>query len=316
MFRKLCLLFLLCLSTVVFAAKTNVAAGTDILSTGTSVTLSYVVAGVTRNENSAVDASAIVSMNGGIHMDAWSWPGFPNTININAGDSQLLTTTLINDGNFTDTISANLVDKLGGFTGAWECELASSNIVLSRGGSMVFGVSVTVDPTAIDGDVGSFMVSLNGTTPGAFYKKYTGDNAYEYGESSTYNRIISFLVVAPDISITKSVIVAAPVNYIALGGGATDPVPGATLKYVLDYKNTGSGAANLIQIIDVIPENTEFASAETHGSITLDYSNDNMFTWGYVPTGTVDSTVTHVRWTVGSLPSGNTDQVTLNVVVK
>ena len=56
-------------------------------------------------------------------------------------------------------------------------------------------------------------------------------------------------VRAPILGLIKSVAV--------VGGG--DPVPGATLRYTLQYSNTGTGDAAQVEITDPIPANTSYA---------------------------------------------------------
>lgn len=103
-------------------------------------------------------------------------------------------------------------------------------------------------------------------------------------------------------------------------GGATDPVPGATITYVVAYDNvTTSGGTNnstisasSIVLIDPSPANTDFkvgsATSNPAAGITLvvtAYSNDGGSTWTYTPTSLAggapagfDRTVTHVRFTL------------------
>lgn len=298
------------------AAYNNIAAGTEILSTGKSVTVSYAVAGVTRNANSATDAAATVAMNGGIKLAGATWLTEPNTNNLLAGEGASYTVTIINSGNFTEAVAAGIVSPTGGFAGSWTSALSSSNMVISREGVTVLTLAVTADPLAQDGDEGSLVVSLNGTTPGAFYKQYAGANAFNYGANGSVNTLLSFKVSAPNISITKSVTVQAPADYIAQGGGANDPVPGATLVYSLAYRNNGTAAGTGVEIVDTVPANTDFSQAAAPVGVTIQYSNDNGTTWGYTPAGVVDDTVTHVKWVVGALPGATGDAVTLSVVIE
>jgi uncharacterized repeat protein (TIGR01451 family) len=311
--RKLIWLCVAMMLSVGFAAYTNVAAGTSIISTGKSVTLSYTVAGVTRNANSAVTASATVTLNGGIKIAGATWMGQPNTNNILPGTAASYTFSLINSGNFTDTVVAQIANTSGGFAGTWASGLSSANIVISREGVVGLTLVVTADPAALDGDTGSLAVSLNGSMAGAFYKQYTGSNAYTYGSSSNSVTLLSFRIAAPSISITKSVTVQAPADYVAKGGNPTDPVPGAALAYGLAYYNYGSATGNSVEIVDVIPSNTEFASA---AGGTIQYSNDGGATWGYTPSGTVDPAVTTVKWVIGDVATSSGGTVTLNVVIK
>jgi hypothetical protein len=118
------------------------------------------------------------------------------------------------------------------------------------------------------------------------------------------------------LQLTKSQTVANATGR----GGATDPVPGATIAYVVAYDNvTTSGGTNnstisasSIVLIDPVPANTDFnvgsATSNPATGITLvvtAYSNDGGSTWTYTPVSGAggapagfDRTVTHVRFTL------------------
>jgi hypothetical protein len=114
-------------------------------------------------------------------------------------------------------------------------------------------------------------------------------------------------------------------------GGASAPVPGATIAYGVAYQNvvTSTGGtdnltitASTIVLVDPVPANTDFAvdplliTTTLGGGITLvetEYSNDSGATWTYTPTSLAggapagfDRTVTHVRFKLtGSMVSGD-----------
>ncbi len=297
-----------------FAAYANTASGTAIDSDGKNVTISYSVSSVVRYANSAITPSATVAKNGGISFGTATWI-FPGNNTIVAGAGNTYTFSLINSGNYTDTVDAAIVATTGGFAGTWASSLDSSSIVISREGT-VAGISlfVTADAAAADGAVGGLTVSLNGTDAAGFYLPYTGTNAYTYGAYREIQTTLSFVVSAPNIQVTKSVTVAAPANYVAQGGGATDPVPGATLTYTLAYENFGSATGTAASIVDKIPANTEFRSAA--GGTGRNYSNNNGATFVYVPAGVVDPAVTDVEWIIGNINAGASGSVTLQVVIK
>ncbi len=129
-----------------------------------------------------------------------------------------------------------------------------------------------------------------------------------------YEIITMFFNATPDLRITKNVIVLAPSDYVSKGGGVNDAVPGATLVFTLTYFNYSVITGNTVEIVDIIPTSTEYATAI--GGNSRQFSNNNGATWTYSPASPVDAAVTNVKWLMGDIPPSGNGTVTLNVVIK
>jgi len=178
--KRLIAIFLITLLSFSFAAYANTASGTVIDSEGTAVTISYSVGGQPRYANSAVTATVTVSDHGGILLQAQTWTS-PADNSIVAGAGTTYTYSIANSGNLTETVTGVIANPAGGFAATWLSSISSASVNISREG-LVAGLSlfVTADPTASDGDTGSFDLSLSGTA-GSVYGQYNGSNGYSYG---------------------------------------------------------------------------------------------------------------------------------------
>ncbi|MFH1683414.1 MAG: fibronectin type III domain-containing protein, partial [Candidatus Margulisiibacteriota bacterium] len=142
-----------------------------------------------------------------------------------------------------------------------------------------------------------------------YYKLKAQDNA---GNESGFSNMAS----APLLALTREAVVAAPVTY---SGGATDPVPGATITYYLYYNNKGFAKASSITIIDKIPAYTEYKMNTATGEsiTTVVYSSDEASSWTYTPSGTyIDVSVTHIKWNCVEMSSGGGSKVEYGSVIK
>lgn len=132
----------------------------------------------------------------------------------------------------------------------------------------------------------------------------------------------------PSLTFLKTVTVTSdPVN------GATNPkyIPGAEVLYTLRVTNSGAGTVdnNTLVITDPIPANTELFTGNlsggapfvyTNGTPTsglscaftalnnfadcMDFSDDSGATWAYVPNGSFDPAVTHIRFSLSGTMNG------------
>jgi len=299
---------------LVLADYQNTAAGTTISSPGSDSVLTYEVGSVPQTATASLDANADVTQNGGIKLLSPTWV-YPGNNTVVAGTGYDYTFSIGNSGNFTETVTTDLIALTGGFAGTWLSEISDSSLIISREGiSPLITLSVTADAAASDGDTGTLTVDLSATAGDNVYGEYTGINGYTYGASQNISTLLSFLVSAPTIGITKNVTITAPAEYVANGGGANDPVPGATLEYTIDYANTGSSAANNVAIVDNIPTDTEYLTAL--GGVTIEYDHGSGWDAGYVPAAPVDPDVQAVRWNLGNLGAGASGTVTLRVVIR
>lgn len=90
-------------------------------------------------------------------------------------------------------------------------------------------------------------------------------------------------------------VAADPVVAIHKGGPST-AAPGTTLRYRISYQNLGPAASRRASITDALPKGLRFVSASDGG--------------------TYDGTARRVTWSLGSVPAGTSDVVTLKVRVR
>jgi uncharacterized repeat protein (TIGR01451 family) len=137
------------------------------------------------------------------------------------------------------------------------------------------------------------------------------------------------LAVVPLLTNQKTVLVVSdPVN------GMVNPknIPGAENVYTLTVQNTGSGAVdtNTLVLVDLIPVNSEVFTGNlsagapylfTDGALPsgltcsftalgnttdcIDFSKDSGLTWVYVPNGSYDPAVTHIRFRLTGAMNGD-----------
>ncbi len=119
---------------------------------------------------------------------------------------------------------------------------------------------------------------------------------------------------AARVSITKNMVVQAPADYVAKGGGSSDVVPGATLIISYTFRNTGKAAADVVDFSDLIPEGTTFVTGSASCSVTA------VNTYQHTVGGTFNTSqtlpITAVRWVLSSsLPVNVTRYATMNLTV-
>lgn len=121
-------------------------------------------------------------------------------------------------------------------------------------------------PSAVDGGSSSFGVAFNMTGgPGGAYLGY---NNTRYAGPTAWGRQLNagFVITTINgvvLNATKTLAVSAPASYVASGGSVTDPTPGATVTFTMQFSNNGSVAASGVAILDDLPSSTTFV----YGSI-------------------------------------------------
>jgi hypothetical protein len=136
---------------------------------------------------------------------------------------------------------------------------------------------------------------------------------YAGGESGN-----SLQASAPYIGLTREVTVISPTEG-GYKGNVADAVPGSLIKYVLYFTNRGFAVSANINIINKIPDYTDFRldSATGEAGPVIYYSNDNGASFTYAPTGTfIDPNVTHVKWVCANISSGASREVEFQVVIR
>jgi uncharacterized repeat protein (TIGR01451 family) len=91
-----------------------------------------------------------------------------------------------------------------------------------------------------------------------------------------------------------NVFVTAPILSMTKTADVEDADPGDTIIYTIEYTNSGTGWASLVEIVDTIPEDTTFVGSTP------------------APSDVVDDTYT---WTIGDLAPGATETVVVEVTV-
>ncbi|HEV8369179.1 MAG TPA: hypothetical protein VGQ39_14595 [Pyrinomonadaceae bacterium] len=217
------------------------------------------------------------------------------------------TNTVANTGNADDTYTFTAPTVPSGFT-----------VEVSVNGLGTDYVNVNTSPSlaVAYGSSANILVKVTEPSGNVVLTAYpTVIRATSLNTSSATNDTIDRLYTGY-LQLTKSQVVANATSR----GGATDPVPGATIAYTVAYDNvTTSGGTNnstisasSIVLIDPVPANTDFkvasATSNPAAGITLvvtAYSNDGGSTWTYTPVDGAggapagyDRTVTHVRFTL------------------
>jgi uncharacterized repeat protein (TIGR01451 family) len=212
--------------------------------------------------------------------------------------------TLTNTGNIADTFDLTFASSQGWnyvFYDSGNNPIAS--VTLAPGASENITARLTVPAGATVGTVETGILTATGQVT------LVSDNATDVT-----------VIVAGNLQLTKSV---APLG---------NQLPGTDLTYTVDYQNIGTDALTAIVIYDAIPNWTWFqVGSATTGTppasitgITVEYSDDNGATWGYVPTGSAggapagyDALVTNVRYVMtGDIAAGDGSSVGLGLVVR
>ncbi len=197
------------------------------------------------------------------------------------GDTIIYTIDYSNTGTGWATLVA-IVDTIPSYTTFVNSSPSYDNIIgdeytwnigdVAPGGSGTITITVTVDVGTADETLLHNVVTLD----------YADTNGNYYLQLDDYADVI---VTAPVMSITKTVDVST-----------VDP--GDTIVYTITYKNTGTGWASLVEIIDTIPADTTFVSS------TPAYSNvsGNAYTWnlGDVAPGTIETIKIQVTVNAGT----------------
>lgn len=241
---------------------------------------------------------------------------------ISAGGTSTLTITLGNSNTsanitgvaFTDTYPANLFNAAtpnasttcpGGTLAA----TAGGGAVALSGASIPAGGSCTVTVDVTSSVAGSHVNTL---AAGSVASADAGSNTAAGSAALT-------VAAYPSLVFLKTVTLHSdPVN----GTAAPKNIPGAEVDYLLKVTNTGAGAVDngTLTIVDPVPANTELFTGDLGGGVPFAFTDGALpsglacgFTalgdltdcvdfssggadWTYVPNGSFDPGVTHVRF--------------------
>jgi uncharacterized repeat protein (TIGR01451 family) len=160
------------------------------------------------------------------------------------------------------------------------------------------------------------------------YSNTTAPITASNGGGATASAVLT-VIPYPSLVLLKSVAVYSdPVN----GTSAPKNIPGAEVDYTVKVTNTGAGAVDrgTLTIIDPVPANTELFTGDLGGGAPfdfadgappsgiacgfaargdftdcVDFSNDGA-DWTYIPNGSFDPAVTHIRFKPAGSMSGDT----------
>jgi hypothetical protein len=276
--------------------------------------------------------------------------------NIPASASAVFTFTATNKSNTGTTINFALndyyvlpiisySDTIRKGPAEWEVSTFNSGIrtyFVNEDAVAVVTMSVTVNAAARDGVVGYVTMNAfldSSATPNG---NYTGLNGTSYGGVSHDAVVISAVAGAPEIIIvTKNVanIIAPTIN--GYTGNETDLVPGAKMVYQIVIRNAGAVTANITDIHQNIPNNTEFLGttliATAPGltpylpnefvpppsySYTVGYfipddpATPNVGLYGLDVSSNINTLATKLRWFIRDIPPNTPVTLSYTVVVK
>jgi len=188
-------------------------------------------------------------------------------------------------------------------------------------------------------DVTSGVLGYNlyrSNSPGSGYVKYLalltartttdasvslGTDYYYYvktEDKASNESIASMKASVPLLTLTRESQVTAPVSG-GFKGGASDAVPGATIKYIIYITSKGFSAAQNVTVVDKVPAyaNYKMNTATGEAISIVSYSNNNGSTYTYTPSGTyIDPAVTNIKWRCLDITSGATRKVEFSVVIR
>jgi hypothetical protein len=259
-------------------------AGTVITALATQETIDY------KDINNNAKPTVIPST-GDINITVLPVYGFSigpfNNRNLYVGQSINNALSITNEGNASDsytmTFSANFGDA---GTGTWIINIRRT-IDDSLVGTLTLSSASTSETRAVaedadygyyhqvtapaDGDKAAFITIKTGaTTEATQVGQYTGANGLTYGGVGYSSNNVTYTILKPVISLTRTATVDAPIitNPVGYTGGIHDAVPGSIITYTLNYNNTGniSGESNII--VDKVPANSNLAHFNVNGSTT------------------------------------------------
>jgi uncharacterized repeat protein (TIGR01451 family) len=122
----------------------------------------------------------------------------------------------------------------------------------------------------------------------------TPDETFLHNEATLYYKDANGNDYTP-LEDYADAVVTAPVMTFSKSADVTLADPGDVIVYTLEYENTGTGWASLVQVVDTIPADTTFVSS----SPGYDSVSGNVYTWD-----------------VGDVAPGGSGTITITVTVK
>lgn len=233
-----------------------------------------------------------------------------------------------NNAIFADPAVANLTVSgvtCGSIAGGAACPTAgNTTVALMQGAGIVIPTlpssgSVTFTVTGTTGTSGTIVNTATIAPPSGTVDPSTANNS----ATDTDTILLPSLLFMKTVTVTSD-----PVN----GTTSQKFIPGADVLYTLRVTNTGPGIVtnNSVSIIDPVPANTELFTGNLSGGAPylfvdgspssslacgftalnnatdcVDFSNNNGSTWTYVPNGSYDPAVTHLRFRPTGTMSGD-----------
>lgn len=244
------------------------------------------------------------------------------TPSFNSSEPGLLVTynyTLRNVGNSAQdfTLVTQNFYQSGDFTLVAPAQLQSA---LPIGATASFVITINVLATATPDAKVTLDASLQAvghTTKPAYY---TGYNDNIYGGYVSHNQQLVTWIEYPILQVAKTYTIGH------VWDAQTTPLPGATVTYNITYHNAGSGTANNVVFIDIVPTlNTDYKIGSTRNictdvGVTVSFAfdpTDNFNSWGYSPVGTkVDPKVSRIRMSLSPLKPNVSGTLNYSVIIK
>lgn len=224
--------------------------------------------------------------------------------------------TLTNNGNATDSFNINSV--VGGTTT----------------GALVAGVSANKEVYLDVNGNGSVDVGDTLIPDGGLVNNVPADGVvklvvkYQVPGTATSNDIIAVDLQGTSLNdntktdvdnYNKTTVVNDAVISVSKNVDLANIDPNGDLTYTFTISNTGNQTANNIEFIDQIPANTDFLNGSQSGLGTFEVSTNGGTLYSAAPLppiGATDPNVTHVKWSLASLPAANTRVVSFKVRVE
>lgn len=229
--------------------------------------------------------------------------------------------TLRNVGNSTQNfvlVTQNLV-MAGDFT----VVAPSQSVSLGKGVSTTFVITINAAHTATPDATVTLDASLQALGQTDKPTFYIGWNGNTYGGYVSHNQQVVTWVEYPIIIVSKNYTLQAPATY---SGPLTDPVPGSTVTFSINYRNIGSGTANNVVFTDIVPTlNTDYRIGSTRnicsdGTVTAHFTfnpTNNPADWTYLPSGTrIDARVARIKINLSPIRPDVSGTLNYSVVIK
>lgn len=168
-------------------------------------------------------------------------------------------------------------------SGTAKAETAGDYVTLLLGPGAAISYTIRVTSASDAQDNATMSMPIYVYTESDPAGTYTGYNGTDYGGYAWATRTVGTLMSGAAItttiqgallSLTKSLEIDSPSEYVSLGGAADAPVPGAKITYTISYNNWGMSNALGVTIIDTYPAQTTYLANSISGTPSVSCSID------------------------------------------